>query len=664
MSVSITANKNHIDDALAWAAQHFEFRSSSRVTDHPWATTLALQTVAETTYLKILPVDKSNASHMRALESVARRFSRYVPDLMASDSDRGFFLYRDHGGQNLDSSWNTELRNAVLEVYANIQTEAVSDVDLIKNLPVVKCRDQFALLLEFLADEPGSAPKIDGSLPASYFLGAQKADEYLTILTAAQSAFEVLLSKADTLPLTINHCDLRVKNVARRTDGSMVIFDWDEAVAAPPGLSLHALFSGSLRPISALASSEENSRSQLKRDRSVIEHYVAHLSATGDYEADQLQNCLPGALCAGVISYLLSFSEYPVADERLRARIGKNMSRRFSDLLDVAQLAVGMHGSQIEQQAFASALERADRASRAKRFKDTWKVKDRKSVASVTSVDEGDWLKIKLKQSDMEGVFPSLTLSDSEQQAEEMSPQNTKLAVELFKRHGTLMVQNAIPKALVKRCHSEFMEQNERYFHDERHSDALRVGDKRFMITLDFEGGFADPNLFASPILTPMLKQLLTPEFILGSLTAVASLPGSADQRMHKDNQALFPEVDDGTLPSFSIAMIVPLIPLDQLTGATRVVKGSHRYSSSESKKMPYQDPIVPLSSCFFMDSRLTHQGLANNSTQVRPIVSIVYQRPWYRDNLNYKKQKPVNINAQQFDLVRDDLKHLVEWAV
>ncbi|MCJ8310902.1 MAG: phytanoyl-CoA dioxygenase family protein [Rhizobiaceae bacterium] len=661
MAAHTTNNINQNEVALAWAKQHFLFESSSQVTNHPWATTFRLTGRVGSAYLKTLPALEGQVRQNHVLQAVADRFSPAVPELLASDTESGFFLYRDHEGQTLDSGWNSELRNAVLKSYAKIQVEAVSDAHLLNILPVVKCSDQFALLLEFLADEPSSAPKIDGSLAASYFLGSKKSREYLTILDAARSAFEALLSPGDQLPLTINHCDLRVKNVARRSDDSLVIFDWDDAVAAPPGLSLHALFSGSFRPIAALTSFNEQSGSQLRRDRRVLDAYVAELTADGDYEAQQLQALLPGVLCAGVIHYLLSFADYPVADEKLRAQIGKNMSRRFSDLLDVAQYVVGKNGEEAEQLAFAGALRQAGRNSRAERFTKTWNVK---SAAPRLAIKSSEWIKEQITQSDKEGVFPSITLSDNEQQDRKITSHNGKLAVELFKRHGTLMVNNAIPTDLVERCHGEFMDRYERYFHDERHSDALRVGDKRFMITLDFDGGFADPNLFASPLVTPMLKQLLSPEFVLGSLTAVASLPGSADQRLHKDNQALFPEVDDGILPSFSIAMIVPLIPLDQETGATRVVKGSHRHSSSESKKMPYQDPTVPLGSCFFMDSRLTHQGLANNSTRVRPIVSIVYQRPWYHDNLNYKKQKPVNISAQQFEQVPDDLKHLVEWAV
>ncbi|MEP0942102.1 MAG: phytanoyl-CoA dioxygenase family protein [Rhizobiaceae bacterium] len=661
MSANLTSKTNQITAALNWAESHFKFDSVKPVTDHPWAQTLSLQAAAGNAYLKVLPARGIANPHYHALKSVADRFSTAVPQLIASDVESGFFLYKDHKGEVLDSGWNTDLRKSALQVYANIQAEAVCDATLLNTLPSTRCQDQFALLLEFLEAHPEDAPKLDGSLSAAYFLGHQQAANYLSILAAARPAFEQLLTKGDRLALTINHCDLRVKNIARRADDSLVIFDWDDAVAAPPGLSHHALFSGSYRPLVALSMDVAKDNSRARRDRDVLLHYMERLSATGHYDIDQLRDCLPATICAGVMRYLLSFAEYPVADEKLRRTIGKNMARRFSDLLDVAQSLMSSEKFADNHHSFAQALRESGRDKRAKQFEIAAKTDNHQPKAAMS---DSDWMKAQLQHSDAEGVFPTLTVSDDELRAGKMLPRSTDLAVAMFKRHGTLMLENAIPVELVQQCHSEFMGKYQRYFHDDRHDDALRVGDKRFMITVEFDGGFAQPNLFASPFITPMLSQLLTPEFILGSLTAVASLPGSADQRLHKDNQALFPEVDDGILPSFSIAMIVPLIPLDRQTGATRVVKGSHRHSSSVSKTMPQQDPTVPLGSCFFMDSRLSHQGLANNSTFVRPIASLVYQRPWYQDNLNYKKQKPLNINAQQADMVCDDLKHLVEWAV
>jgi hypothetical protein len=662
MSAEVKSRSEQISQAMQWAGNHFKFQSSAPVTDHPWAQTFVLHGRNSDAYLKILSAAGVPAIHNRALQSVAERFSASVPQLLASNPDNGFFLYRDHQAAAIETKLNTDLRTSILQTYGEIQAQAVTDIDLLGDLPTAKCRDQFALLLEFLKDQGDGAPKLDGSLPAAYFLGQEEARDYLSIFSAARDAFERFLVKGDRLAMTINHCDLRVKNIARRDDDSLVIFDWDDAHAAPPGLSLHALFSGSYRPVMALAAkSVSDSESRLKRDRSVMDHYMASLSATNQYDVDQLRQSLPASICAGVMRFLLSFADYPVADAGLRRTIGKNMTRRFSDLLNVAEFLMLQESSVSARQKFAKILRDAGRHKRAERFERDSKIEAEPEKPALST---DAWLADQLKQSDAEGVFPAIAVSDAEHHAGQMSSENAHLAVKLFKRHGTLMVENAIPVDLVKQCHNEFMGKYERYFHDSKHDDALRVGDKRFMITVDFEGGFAEPNLFASPMVVPMLSQLLTPDFILGSLTAVASLPGSADQRMHKDNQALFPEVDDGILPSFSIAMIVPLIPLNHQTGATRVVKGSHRHTSSDSKKMPYQDPTVPLGSCFFMDSRLTHQGLANNSQFVRPIVSIVYQRPWYSDNLNYKKQKPLNINAQQFDLVHKDLKKLVEWAV
>ena len=490
------------------------------------------------------------------------------------------------------------------------------------------------------------------------------------ILQSLAQPFERFLAIGDTVPVTLNHCDLRTKNIAQRVDGSLVIHDWDDAVIGPPGLSLHALFSGSFRPIAALSRRlVPGEESRLARDRTVIDHYIEGLCASQSYKAAELRIALPAASCAGVIHYLRGFANYPVSDKALRHTIGKNMTRRFSDLLNVAHI-LALHGTSKETQgAFSSALQASGRSARADHFDKATSVGKSAPSKYQQENTSGDvnsqaWLQQKLRESDAEGVFPSIAISAQEQAGDKLSDSNLKLGVELFKRHGTLMIENAVPADLVQQCHGEFMNSNERYFHDTRHDDALRVGDKRFMITVEFSGGFAQPKMFASPMVMPIMEELLSSEFILGSLTAVASLPGSSVQRMHKDNQALFADIPDGTLPSFSIAMIVPLIALNEETGATRVVKGSHRFSSSESKKMPYQDPTVSLGSCFLMDSRLTHQGMGNNSQFVRPITSLVYQRPWYQDNLNYKKQKPLNINARQFETVPDNLKKLVEWAV
>lgn len=79
---------------------------------------------------------------------------------------------------------------------------------------------------------------------------------------------------------------------------------------------------------------------------------------------------------------------------------------------------------------------------------------------------------------------------------------------------------------------------------------------------------------------------------------------------------------------------------------------------------MPHQDPLGPVGSCLLMDYRLTHQGLANRSNQVRPVLSMVYNRPWFRDAVNYKKQPPLAISTEEFSRIPESYRGLFQWYV
>ncbi len=96
--------------------------------------------------------------------------------------------------------------------------------------------------------------------------------------------------------------------------------------------------------------------------------------------------------------------------------------------------------------------------------------------------------------------------------------------------------------------------------------------------------------------------------------------------------------------------------------GTTRVVKRSQYVPSHEAAGMPYQDPYGPQGSCLLMDYRLSHQGLANRSQQVRPVLSLVYGRPWFRDSENFKKQERLAIPADEFLRIPESYHRLFNW--
>ena len=84
---------------------------------------------------------------------------------------------------------------------------------------------------------------------------------------------------------------------------------------------------------------------------------------------------------------------------------------------------------------------------------------------------------------------------------------------------------------------------------------------------------------------------------------------------------------------------------------------GSHVVDIDQETE--YQDPIVPLGSCLLMDYRLLHGGMANRSSQVRPILYNVYCRPWFHDDLNFRRQSALKLTDKEYRRVPKALQYL-----
>jgi ectoine hydroxylase-related dioxygenase (phytanoyl-CoA dioxygenase family) len=161
-----------------------------------------------------------------------------------------------------------------------------------------------------------------------------------------------------------------------------------------------------------------------------------------------------------------------------------------------------------------------------------------------------------------------------------------------------------------------------------------------------------------------VIRGILGEKMILGSVTAVASLGGSKDMHIHKDHPALFSRRElEHELPSFGVSMILPLLGFSEELGTTRVWKGSHQTSLKQSLKTSHQDPYGSKGACLLMDYRLTHQGLANRTDRVRPILDLIYQRPWFRDIANYGQQEAMVLSDANYDRIPEEHRSLFDWS-
>ncbi len=262
-------------------------------------------------------------------------------------------------------------------------------------------------------------------------------------------------------------------------------------------------------------------------------------------------------------------------------------------------------------------------------------------------------------------VAPTITLRPDWSDYHYAEPAKIAFSTQMMREHGTLLIENAFPREHIEEMRElVFSGKYDRYFVEKDHPDAMQTGDKRYMVTLDIEGPLSSPVLYRNRFLDTLMRRVLGEDYIIGALHVVLSLPGARDMRVHKDHPALFrdPGSPMVTLP-FAVSMMVPLMDMTPELGTTRLMKGSHLYPDEAPAHLPVQDHYLQAGSCLLFDFRLTHQGLANRSNQIRPLFFITYYRPWFRDIVNFDLQPSISLSQQEYDAMPPDIQRRFKWT-
>jgi ectoine hydroxylase-related dioxygenase (phytanoyl-CoA dioxygenase family) len=257
---------------------------------------------------------------------------------------------------------------------------------------------------------------------------------------------------------------------------------------------------------------------------------------------------------------------------------------------------------------------------------------------------------------------PVLKISEQEREENCLSEGFVAQASTLLRLNGYLVIENVFDPEYLAGIRAEYLSGYDSYFQDRIYSDAEIVGDKRFQITVEMRGRFNDSDLYANSLLLPIIQKTLGHDCVLGSFGSVTSLPGAESQHVHRDG-FLFGGPIDALLPSFALTLIIPLVNVNETNGTTRVWKGSHVQASASVEAVPSDTPNLSLGSVMFMDYRLIHAGNSNRSSQVRPLLYIVYNRPWFNDHRNFRKQAAVSISPIELGRVPPDLRSLFAQA-
>lgn len=712
-------------DALEFARRNIAFDTAELVTDRPWARTHRLRRGEHADYLKIVPMHQARV--LESVAALARHFPRQIPKVIAFDAERGWLLSAAHGGRGMNYDSPDQDVIQLARTYAGLQAHAATLPELLTGLPQPDTSLLPALLLAFLRPPGlvlGDAALVVG---ADYFIGHDDAARYHRILQRRLQLIERHLARATELPSTVNHGDMRPPNAAMTDDRTCVILDWDDAMAGPAGMSLHGLFAGCTVPTILLSGSAAAEAAAGTSNGLLIRAYVDALANGGYSDLATLKRALPASMCAGMIQFILNFARFPGENGRdavaqtLRERLSDlldlcdllasrvpggalefiqdyedhNEHRRAEQLLNDYLLS---HPHDVDAMARLGAIQRTreELDDAVQTYRSAVEIAPRVAAlhaglgAVLMERLEIDESERELQQAleldpdltaareDLQRVLaiqqmqqqarqpdrmPTLRFAPGDTAAGVVRPEMVALGASLFDTYGTMQIDNAFPVGTIEKLYDAFMARYSPYFREDNHVDALYLGDKRYMLTVDLEDPFCDPDLLGAPMLLPIIRKLLGDDCVLGAYTAVISLPGSADQRVHKDHPALFPGSEwHHKLPGFAAQIIIPLVPLNELTGTTRFYKGSHRVPTEEAEALGAQDPLVPLGSCLLNDYRCAHRGRGNRSQQVRPILTLIFNRRWFRDFKNYAKQPPLRLTDAAYEQLPEDLKPLFSW--
>jgi ectoine hydroxylase-related dioxygenase (phytanoyl-CoA dioxygenase family) len=133
-------------------------------------------------------------------------------------------------------------------------------------------------------------------------------------------------------------------------------------------------------------------------------------------------------------------------------------------------------------------------------------------------------------------------------------------------------------------------------------------------------------------------------------------------QHVHRDHSHLYEREKVGRdMPAHAINLAIPLVDVDLEMGSTSFWPGSHRWERDAPRDDDEMvEPELRTGDCMIIDYRTMHAGMPNRSTRVRPVLYIVYARPWFFDEKNFTNRHPLDLPEGEYTKLAPDLQKLM----
>jgi hypothetical protein len=156
----------------------------------------------------------------------------------------------------------------------------------------------------------------------------------------------------------------------------------------------------------------------------------------------------------------------------------------------------------------------------------------------------------------------------------------------------------------------------------------LFLEDGRYDLDLNF-GIFRSSKLMDNMILKSIIDKTIISNYICYA-GSIPSMPNSQNGSWHRDVYPLFDDEKlEISLPIFYITVLIPLVDINKLNGATEFIAGSHKKTGKSGKRIIAEAKV---GSAIVCNGMVYHRGRANKSDMERHMLYVVYCKRWYKD--------------------------------
>jgi ectoine hydroxylase-related dioxygenase (phytanoyl-CoA dioxygenase family) len=274
------------------------------------------------------------------------------------------------------------------------------------------------------------------------------------------------------------------------------------------------------------------------------------------------------------------------------------------------------------------------------------------------------------RQSKKGGGWMLMKVSAEEWASSTMEAETIAQAVNQIRLNGYVILENVLPVELIDELYASFRSVYQKLYDIDPDNTEVNTSEfrkNRARMNMPFEKPFADPRVIASSFVVPIFEQLLGKDMIFTYAAVDAPLPGSDYQVAHSDAPPFYPELAIN-LPPAGLALNIPLVDITEQNGPTEIWPGGTHLTPEMYIKPEYiietsklNKPIkvlLPKGSILLRDLRIWHRGTPNNSDSIRPLMTLIYARPWWRGHY----QETLAIKKDVYETLSDRAKEMVRF--